>query len=116
MYDTVKQNANNGKMHMFILHGEKPSQPPAMDSIIVKVPGSYGDSMLVCDIWKCGDNIVAKPVATLMPTEVTTCGIWATMVSEITHKHTMLNQVIINSSFPMEVFRNSKEVPPECIL
>lgn len=101
---------------LVVLHGAKPIQPPALQNIIVKVPGEHGDNMLVCEIWKSGRHIAAYPVATLMPSELVTYNIGATHVVSVTHKYTMIDGVVLQPSCPREALRMIKEVPPECIL
>ena len=107
----------NENLHLVILNGTTPNEPPAIQSVTVNVSGSVVDNVLVCDIWKTKNGIiVAKPVATLQPSEVACVAIKASGVCEITHKYTSLNVCEVGRSFPSAAFRMAKEVHPECIL
>ena len=112
----MSESLTQANYRLVVLHGEKPSQPPASQNIIVKVPGEHGDNMLICEVWKSGHYIAAYPVATLMPSELVVYNIDATHVVSVTHKYTMLDGVSFQPSFPLKAFQMVKEVPPECIL
>ena len=106
---SMKSMGNEG-LHLVILNGTTPNEPPAIQSVTINVSGSDVDNVLVCDVWNGGRSIIAKPVATLMPNEVNCVGIKASNVGEIAHGYLRLDECHIEKSFPIEIFSKSKEV------
>lgn len=110
MSEASVKSMGNENLHLVILNGTTPNEPPAIMSVTVNVSGSEVDNVLVCDIWKSGSSIVAKPVATLLPSEVNGVAIKASNVGEIAHHYMVLEECHIQPSFPIEIFNKSKEV------
>lgn len=105
MEEQVSHVVRKSDLTMTLMMGRKPDKAPTLSGVKMKVPGSRGANILICDIWKKGNRIEAYPVATMMIGEVVGIDIEASHAGEIMHDRIRFPKITVNGCFEQYLMR-----------